>query len=43
MHILNQIKGDHDYAVPWIMRKTIEYIKDRYDNFPQIITQTGNN
>jgi hypothetical protein len=23
------------------MRKTVEYIKDRYNNFPQFITQTG--
>eukprot|EP00250_Pteridium_aquilinum_P014750 c22177_g1_i2 orf=188-1795(+) len=33
--------GKHDYAVPWIMRKTLEYIKFRYNNFPTIITQTG--
>ncbi|KAI5072333.1 hypothetical protein GOP47_0012439 [Adiantum capillus-veneris] len=33
--------GKHDYAVPWIMRKTLEYIKYRYNNFPSYITQTG--
>ncbi|MCO5582750.1 hypothetical protein L7F22_036649 [Adiantum nelumboides] len=34
-------KGDHDYAVPWCMRKTVEYMKDRYNNFPMFIAQTG--
>ncbi|KAH7299285.1 hypothetical protein KP509_24G003600 [Ceratopteris richardii] len=33
--------GTHDYAVPWIIRKTLEYIKYKYDNFPTYITQTG--
>ncbi|MCO5605319.1 hypothetical protein L7F22_059501 [Adiantum nelumboides] len=33
--------GEHDYAVPWIMRKTLEYIKYRYNNFQTYITQTG--
>ncbi|KAI5064375.1 hypothetical protein GOP47_0021045 [Adiantum capillus-veneris] len=34
-------EGNHDYAVPWCIRKTVEYIKDRYSNFPMFITQTG--
>ncbi|MCO5595517.1 hypothetical protein L7F22_049562 [Adiantum nelumboides] len=34
-------KGDHDFAVPWCLRKTVEYVKDRYNNFPMFITQTG--
>ncbi|KAH7420606.1 hypothetical protein KP509_13G014300 [Ceratopteris richardii] len=33
--------GNHDYAVPWIIRKTLEYIKYKYHNFPSYITQTG--
>ncbi|KAI5081692.1 hypothetical protein GOP47_0001435 [Adiantum capillus-veneris] len=33
--------GDTDYAVPWCIRKAVEYIKNRYDNFPMYITQTG--
>ncbi|MCO5563468.1 hypothetical protein L7F22_017110 [Adiantum nelumboides] len=33
--------GDHDFAVPWCLRTTIEYMKDRYNNFPIFITQTG--
>jgi hypothetical protein len=37
----HDVQGDHDWAVPWIMRKTVDYIKDRYNNFPQFITQTG--
>jgi hypothetical protein len=35
------MQGEHDWAVPWIMRKAVGYIKDRYNNFPQFITQTG--
>eukprot|EP00250_Pteridium_aquilinum_P021665 c25193_g1_i2 orf=594-1838(-) len=34
-------QGDHDYAVPWAIRRTVEYVKDRYNNFPMYITQTG--
>ncbi|MCO5563469.1 hypothetical protein L7F22_017111 [Adiantum nelumboides] len=34
-------KGDHDFAVPWCLRKTVEYMKDRYNNSPMFITQTG--
>lgn len=33
--------GDHDYAVPWCIRRTVEYVKERYSNFPMYITQTG--
>ncbi|MCO5557430.1 hypothetical protein L7F22_010994 [Adiantum nelumboides] len=33
--------GSNDYAVPWCIRKAVEYTKDRYSNFPMYITQTG--
>ncbi|MCO5570076.1 hypothetical protein L7F22_023790 [Adiantum nelumboides] len=33
--------GSNEYAVPWCIRKAAEYIRDRYDNFPMYITQTG--
>ncbi|KAH7438068.1 hypothetical protein KP509_05G103700 [Ceratopteris richardii] len=33
--------GNHDYAVPWAIRKAVEYMNMRYRNFPIFVTQTG--
>lgn len=33
--------GDLEFAVPWCMRKAVDYVKLRYNNFPVYVTQTG--
>ena len=38
---MDLLQGDHDFAVPWCIKSTVEYIKFRYDNFPMYVTQTG--